>query len=122
MISWWFVIHADEAVLCELHSKWESVNLPTSWQLQSCMKPAVVTEEKTHTGDTSSPLDDNPSDATTEISNEAATIPNAISTTNSPLSIPCNPTVPSSINTTDQPQLTALFLGITLEVATPPNQ
>ena len=22
-ISWWFVIHADEAVLCELDSKWE---------------------------------------------------------------------------------------------------
>ena len=54
------------AVLCELDSKWESVKLQTSWQLQSCMKPAVVTEEETHTGDTSSPpLEDNPSDDST---------------------------------------------------------
>ena len=60
-ISWWFVIHADEAVLCELDSKWESVNLQTSWQLQSCLKPAVVIEEETHTGGTGSPLEDNPS-------------------------------------------------------------
>ena len=87
------------------------------------MKLAVVTEEETHTGDTSSPpLEDNPSDDSTEISNEAATIPNATSTTHSSLPIPCNPTVPGSVNKTDQPQLTVPFLGVTLEVATPPNQ
>ena len=56
-ISWWFVIHADEAVLCELASKWESVNLQTSWQLQTCLKPAVVIEE-THADDTGSFLED----------------------------------------------------------------
>ena len=51
-ISWWFVIHADEAVLCELASKWESVNLQTFWQLQTCLKPAVVIEEETDADDT----------------------------------------------------------------------
>ena len=29
-ISWWFLIHADEAVLYELDTKWKSVNLQTS--------------------------------------------------------------------------------------------
>ena len=39
--SWWFVIHADEVLLNELESKWDSVNLQTSWVLQYCSKPAV---------------------------------------------------------------------------------
>ena len=60
-ISWWFVIHADEAVLCELDSKWESVNLQISWQLQSCSKPAVVNDVETHAGGATSLLDENPS-------------------------------------------------------------
>ena len=41
--SWWFVIHADEVLLNELESKWDSVNLQTSWVLQYCSKPAVDT-------------------------------------------------------------------------------
>ena len=120
-ISWWFVVHADEAVLCELDSKWESVNLQTSWQLQSCSKPAIVNDAETHAGGTSSLLDENPSGNTSinEISIEATTIPNATSTT---VPIPCNPTVPNPAITTDQPQPTASFLGVTQEVATPPSQ
>ena len=39
--SWWFVIHADEALLHELHTKWASVNLQTSWLLQHCTKPVI---------------------------------------------------------------------------------
>ena len=82
-ISCWFVIHADEAVLCELNSKWESVNLQTSWQLQTCLKPAVVIQEKTHTDDTGSLLEDKHTSETNEMTNEATT--NNISTTNLPL-------------------------------------
>ena len=119
-ISWWFVIHTDEAVLCELDSKWEAVNLQTSWQLKFCLKTAAVIVEETHTGGTDSPLQDNPSSDITET--EAGAIPNTTSTTNFSLPIPCNPTVPSSFNTTDQPQLTAPFLGVTQEMATPPSQ
>ena len=37
--SWWFVVHADEKVLCELESKWDEVHLHTSWMLQTCSKP-----------------------------------------------------------------------------------
>ena len=49
--SWWFVIHADMAVLCELDTKRESVNLQISWLLQSCSKPAVaIAEEDPHAG------------------------------------------------------------------------
>ena len=56
--SWWFVIHADEAVLCELDTKWESVNLQTSWLLQSCSKPAfTIAEEDSHAGDFEGPLE-----------------------------------------------------------------
>ena len=38
--SWWFVIHADETVLCELDKKWDSVNVQTNWILKHCTKPA----------------------------------------------------------------------------------
>ena len=37
--SWWFVVHADEKILCELESKWDEVHLHTSWMLQTCSKP-----------------------------------------------------------------------------------
>ena len=107
-ISWWFVIHANEAVLCELDSKWESVNLQTSWQLQSCLKPALVNDAETHAVGASSLLDENPSGNTgiNKITIEATTIPNATSTT---VPISCNPTVPNSVITTDQPLPTASF-------------
>ena len=120
-ISWWFVIHAEEAMLCELDSKWESVNLQTSWQLQSCSKPAVVNDAETHAVGASSLIDENPSgnNGINEITIEATTIPNATSTT---LPISCNPTVPNSVIATDQPLPTASFLGVTQEVATPPSQ
>ena len=35
---WWFVIHANEAVLSELDAKWDSVNVQTSWILNQCTK------------------------------------------------------------------------------------
>ena len=37
--SWWFVVHADEKVLCDLESKWDEIHLHTSWMLQICSKP-----------------------------------------------------------------------------------
>lgn len=40
-VSWWFVIHADESVLCELDDKWNSVNMQTNWILKHCTKPAT---------------------------------------------------------------------------------
>ena len=39
--SWWFVIHADEALLHELDTKRASVNLQTSRLLQHCTKPVI---------------------------------------------------------------------------------
>ena len=49
--SWWFVIHADEVLLNELESKWDLVNLQTSWVLQYCSKPAVVTSPTSSNAD-----------------------------------------------------------------------
>lgn len=40
---WWFVIHADEAVLSELDEKWDCVHVQTSWTLNQCTKPADTT-------------------------------------------------------------------------------
>ena len=37
--SWWFVVHANKKVLCDLESKWDEVHLHTSWMLQACSKP-----------------------------------------------------------------------------------
>ena len=37
--TWWFVIHGDESLLCELDSKWAVVNMQTCWALQICSKP-----------------------------------------------------------------------------------
>ena len=28
---WWFVLHGNESLLCELEEKWPKVNLQTSW-------------------------------------------------------------------------------------------
>ena len=106
-------------MLCELASKWESVNLQTSWQLQTCLKPAVVIEEETDASDTGSLLEVKPTSDPTESTNEATT--NSTSTTTLSLPFSCNPTVPSSSNTTYQCQPTAL-LETTQEVVTPPNQ
>ena len=49
--NWWFVIHADEVLLNELESKWDLVNLQTSWVLQYCSKPAVVTSPTSSNAD-----------------------------------------------------------------------
>ena len=40
--SWWFVIHAEESVLNDLESKWDSLNTQTSWLLKSCSKSRDV--------------------------------------------------------------------------------
>ena len=37
--SWWFIIHGNENVLCELNEKWDCVHLQTSWILKPCTKP-----------------------------------------------------------------------------------
>ena len=45
---WWFVIHADEAVLSKLDQKWDSVHVQTSWTLGQCTKPANTDEVSGH--------------------------------------------------------------------------
>jgi hypothetical protein len=40
--SWWFVLHAEESVLKELESKWDSLSTQTSWSLKPCSKPRDV--------------------------------------------------------------------------------
>ena len=41
---WWFVLHADEAVLSSLEENWKSVELQTSWKLQLCHKNVPVNQ------------------------------------------------------------------------------
>ena len=38
-LNWWFVVHAEENMLCELESKWENLQTQTSWVLEHCTKP-----------------------------------------------------------------------------------
>ena len=104
--SWWFVIHADEAVLCELDTKLESVNLQTSWLLKSCSKPAVaIAEEDPLVGDIEGP----PEGSRTGEAATFGTCPNAIVSADTSPSPHCNPITPSSLNPTVQPLPTAPF-------------
>ena len=36
---WWFVLHDEESTLCALQEKWSSVEIQTSWKLESCYMP-----------------------------------------------------------------------------------
>ena len=38
--SWWFVVHADEAMLRDLEDKWDCLNTQTSRVFKPCFKPA----------------------------------------------------------------------------------
>ena len=40
--SWWFIIHGNENVQCELDEKWDCVHLQTSWILKPCTKPVDI--------------------------------------------------------------------------------
>ena len=31
--KWWFVLHDDEAILCDLDAKWSLLEVQTSWKL-----------------------------------------------------------------------------------------
>ena len=42
-LTWWFVVHDEEAVLCELEHKWENLHVQTSWELEQCTKPSEST-------------------------------------------------------------------------------
>ena len=33
---WWYIVHTDEKVLCDLESKWESIELQLDWKLEQC--------------------------------------------------------------------------------------
>ena len=104
--SKWFVIHADEAVLCELDTKWESVNLQTSWLLQSCSKPvAAIVVEDLHVGD----IEGSPEGSRTGEATTSGTCPNAIASADTSPPPHCNPITPSSLNPTVQPLPTAPF-------------
>ena len=41
-IRWWFVLHGDETLLTSLESRWEAVNMQTSWKLQPCFMPSEL--------------------------------------------------------------------------------
>ena len=57
--SWWFIIHGNENVQCELDEKWDCVHLETSWILKPCTKPVDIdiTDpiSSTQTGDKQTP-------------------------------------------------------------------
>ena len=40
-LNWWFVIHGEESMLCELESSWDALQTQTSWVLETCTKPAT---------------------------------------------------------------------------------
>lgn len=39
-LNWWFVLHGEEATLCDLEKKWEALQMKTSWVLEKCTKPS----------------------------------------------------------------------------------
>ena len=43
--QWWFVIHDDESVLSDLDTKWNLVQVQTSWKLECCYKPSVPLQQ-----------------------------------------------------------------------------
>ncbi len=47
--SWWFVVHGDEAVLCNLEDKWDCLDTQTSWVLKPCFKLAASEDSTTIT-------------------------------------------------------------------------
>lgn len=43
-LNWWFVVHGEEATLCDLEKKWEALQMQTSWVLEKCTKPSDSVE------------------------------------------------------------------------------
>ena len=43
--KWWFVLHDDEAILCDLDAKRSLLEVQTSWKLEYCFKPAVPLQQ-----------------------------------------------------------------------------
>ena len=43
--KWWFVLHDDEAILCDLDAKWSLLEVQTSLKLEYCFKPAVPLQQ-----------------------------------------------------------------------------
>lgn len=41
---WWYVVHADEKVLCDLESKWEPIQLQLKWKLEHCFMSKAATD------------------------------------------------------------------------------
>ena len=51
---WWYVVHGDEPLLTQLESKWDQVNLQTSWKLEPCFMTEIPTNS---VQDSPSPVD-----------------------------------------------------------------
>ena len=51
---WWYIVHADEEVLCDLETKWESIQLQLKWKLEHCF----MFKETTDPGPSSASDDD----------------------------------------------------------------
>ena len=81
--SWWFVIHAEESVLNDLESKWDSLSTQTSWLLKSCSKPRDVEDS----GSTLSPSvseSDTGNPTTTQLATDANSHSSSTPTDQSP--------------------------------------
>ena len=38
IVRWWYILHAEEALLKQLEQEWERVQLQTAWKLEPCYK------------------------------------------------------------------------------------
>lgn len=43
---WWYIVHADEEVLCDLETKWESIQLQLKWKLEHCFMFKETTDPR----------------------------------------------------------------------------
>ena len=41
---WWYVIHADEEVLCDMENKWEPIQLQLRWKLEHCFMSVATNQ------------------------------------------------------------------------------
>jgi len=152
IVRWWYILHAEEAVLKKLEQEWERVQLQTAWKLEPSYKhPSGSPHQETAPAIQEQQLlicPDSPAQATLQL-NEPASLnvspiastnldsidslvnstsngscSNAFATADTPTSPShdCNPVTPSSLNPTVQPLPTSPFLGGARGMLSPPNQ
>ena len=46
---WWYIVRADEEILCDLETKWEPIQLQLNWKLEHCfMRKEAVPSVSVH--------------------------------------------------------------------------